>query len=33
MRGSYTTLMRNTLAREDEIEVVVNLPDGKSVTL
>ena len=33
MRGSYTTLMRNTLAREDEIEIVVNLPDGKSVTL
>ncbi|CAD8162866.1 unnamed protein product [Paramecium octaurelia] len=33
MRGSYTTQMRNTLFQEDEFEIVVFLPDDKSITL
>ncbi|CAD8171435.1 unnamed protein product [Paramecium octaurelia] len=33
MRGSYTTLMRNTLFQEDEFEIIVILPDDKNITL
>ncbi|CAD8181865.1 unnamed protein product [Paramecium pentaurelia] len=33
MRGSYTTQMRNTLFQEDELEIIVILPDDKSITL
>ncbi|CAD8093187.1 unnamed protein product [Paramecium sonneborni] len=33
IRGSYTTQMRNTQFQEDEFEIIVILPDDKSITL